>query len=197
MDRPPDADSASPGARGRVTELLHAWNQGDSGALGELLPLVYAELRAIAGRQARLEPPGSTLPPTAVVHELYLRLAAHDRARWTDRRQFFAVAARLIRRILVDHARARGAVKRAGGVVRVELSEELAFEAPPDFELVALDRALDRLAELDPRQAEIVALRFFVGLSVEETAELLALSTPTVKRDFRSARAFLRRELDG
>jgi RNA polymerase sigma factor (TIGR02999 family) len=185
----------APAPPGRITALLHAWNRGESGALEKLVPLVYEELRAIAGRQARAERPGGTLTPTAVVHELYLRLASQDRARWENRRQFFAVAARLIRRILVDHARTRDANKRGGGTVRVELAPDLALEAPPDFDLLALDRALDRLGELDTRQAEIVALRFFVGLSVEETGELLGLSAPTIKRDFRSARAFLLREL--
>ncbi len=188
-------DAAEP--IGRITALLHSWSLGEAGAFEELVPLVYAELRAIAGRHARGEAPGATLTPTAIVHELYLRLAAQDRARWANRRHFFAVASRLIRRILVDHARARGAEKRAGGAVRVELSPGLALEAPAELDLLALDQALDRLADLDPRQAEIVGLRYFVGLSIAETAELLDLSTPTVKRDFRSARAFLQRELSG
>jgi RNA polymerase sigma factor (TIGR02999 family) len=180
---------------GRITSLLHAWSAGDDGALGELVPLVYAELRAIAGRQARAEPAGSTLTPTAVVHELYLRLAGQDRARWENRRQFFAVTARLIRRILVDHARERGAEKRAGGAVRVELTDDLAIEAPADLDLLGLDRALERLSNLDPRATEVVGMHYFLGFTVEEIAGLMELSTPTVKRDLRSARAFLQSEL--
>ncbi len=185
----PTARSAS------ITALLQAWSGGDGAALDQLMPLVYDELRALAARRSRHETPGSTLTPTALVHELYLRLAGEDRARWQNRRHFFAVAAQLIRRILVDHARERGAQKRAGDRVRVELAPDLVLEAPPDLDLLALDRALERLARLDPRQAEIVGYRFFLGLSVEETAELLDLSAPTVKRDFRSARALLQREL--
>jgi RNA polymerase sigma factor (TIGR02999 family) len=184
-----------PEGPGRITALLRAWSAGDEGALAQLTPLVYRELRAIAGRQGRGERAGSTLTPTAVVHELYLRLAGQERARWENRRQFFAVAARLMRRILVDHARERGAEKRGGAALRVELTEEVALAVPAGLDVLALDRALERLAALDPRQAEIVELRCFAGLSVEETAEIVGISTPTVKRDLRSARAFLLREL--
>ena len=180
---------------GHITTLLHAWSAGDDGAFGELVPLVYAELRAIAGRQARGEPAGSTLTPTAVVHELYIKLAGQDRARWENRRQFFAVTARLIRRILVDHARERGAEKRAGGAIRVELTDDLAIEAPADIDVLGLDRALERLASLDPRATEVVGMHYFLGFSIEEIADLMALSTPTIKRDLRSARAFLQLEL--
>lgn len=192
---PPGAGPTAQNAS--ITALLQAWSGGDGSALDQLMPLVYDELRALAARRARCEAPGSTLTPTVLVHELYLRLAGEERARWQNRRHFFAVAAALLRRILVDHARERGAQKRAGDRVRVELTPDLAIEAPPDLDLLALDRALERLAALDARQAEIVGYRFFLGLSVEETAELLDLSTPTVKRDFRSARAFLQRELSG
>jgi RNA polymerase sigma factor (TIGR02999 family) len=184
-----------PATAGEITALLRSWSAGDEGALARLAPRVYRELRAIAGRQARGERAGSTLTPTAVVHELYLRLAGQERARWQNRRQFFAVAARLMRRILVDHARERGAEKRGGAALRVELTEELALAAPAGLDVLALDRALERLAALDRRQAAIVELRCFAGLSVEETAEIVGISTPTVKRDLRSARAFLLREL--
>jgi RNA polymerase sigma factor (TIGR02999 family) len=189
------AEGAPEAPLGRITTLLHAWSEGREGAFDELMPLVYAELRSIAGRQARAEPLGSTLTPTAVVHELYLRLVRQDRARWENRRQFFAVTARLIRRILVDHARERGAEKRAGGAIRVELTEDLAIEAPADVELLGLDRALERLATLDPRATEVVGMHYFLGFSVDEIADLMELSTPTIKRDLRSARAFLQREL--
>lgn len=191
----PGADP--PPTNGAITTLLQAWSGGDGSALDRLMPLVYDELRALARLRSRGEAPGSTLTPTAIVHELYLKLAGEERAQWQNRRHFFAVAARLIRRILVDHARERGAQKRAGDRVRVELAPDIVVEAPLDLDLLALDQALDRLATLDARQAEIVGLRYFLGLSVEEAAELLGLSTPTVKRDFRSARAFLQRELAG
>ncbi|MBP9144650.1 MAG: RNA polymerase subunit sigma-70, partial [Thermoanaerobaculia bacterium] len=125
----------------------------------------------------------------------YIKLAGQDRARWENRRQFFAVTARLIRRILVDHARERGAEKRAGGAIRVELTDDLAIEAPEDIDLLGLDRALERLANLDPRATEVVGMHYFLGFSVGEIADLMALSTPTIKRDLRSARAFLQLEL--
>lgn len=190
------AGAPPPPTSGSITALLQAWSGGDDTALDRLMPLVYDELRALARRRSRGEAPGSTLTPTAIVHELYLKLAGEEGSRWQNRRHFFAVAAALIRRILVDHARKRGAQKRAGDRVRVALAPDLVLESPPDLDLLALDRAMERLAALDERQAEIVGYRFFLGLSVEETAELLDLSTPTVKRDFRSARAFLKRELD-
>lgn len=182
-------------ADGRITQLLHSWGQGEDAARDELLPLVYAELKAIARRQARSEPSGATLTPTAVVHELYLRLAGQERARWRNREQFFAVASRLMRRVLVDHARERLAEKRGGRALRVELAEDVAFEMPMDVDLLALDRALERLGEVDPRLASAVELRCFLGLTIEETGEVLQVSTPTVKRDMRAARAFLLREL--
>ena len=191
------SESGGGEAAGRITGLLQAWGRGEERARDEVVPLVYAELRAIAGRQARAERAGWTLTPTAVVHELYLKLAGQENARWENRRQFFAVAARMIRRILVDHARERDAAKRGGGAIRIELSEEIALELPRDLDLLAVDRAVDRLAALDARQAEVLELRCFAGLSVEETAELLGVSEPTVKRDLRSARAFLLRELEG
>lgn len=180
---------------GRITELLRSWAAGAESAGDELLPLVYAELKAIARRQLRGEPAGLTLTPTAVVHELYLRLAGQNRVQWQNRRQFFAIVSRVIRRVLVDHARERNAEKRGGRALRVELADDVAFEMPTNVDLLALDAALLRLSGLDPRLAEAVELRCFAGLTIEETSDVLGVSEPTVKRDLRAARAFLYREL--
>jgi RNA polymerase sigma factor (TIGR02999 family) len=181
----------------QLTELLRAWSAGDPDAEARLLPLIYDRLRRQAAHQLRRERAGHSLSPTAVVHELYLRLVPQERAEWVNRTQFFAVASRLIRRVLVDHARERGARKRAGDWQRVSLADEVAGEAPRDVELLALDAALDELAALDPRRARLVELRWFGGLSLDETAEALGISAATVSRDWQLARAWLHRRLAG
>jgi RNA polymerase sigma factor (TIGR02999 family) len=187
----PDAPAA-----GEVTRLLIAWNEGDRGAVERLMPLVYRELRRIAERQFRRERAGHTLQPTAVVHEAYFRLVDQTRVTWKNRGHFFAIAAQAMRRILIDHARAREADKRGGREERVTLDLGIASPEPADdVDLLALDEALVRLKELDEPQARIVELRFFGGLSIEETAEAMETSPSSVKRDFRSARAWLFREL--
>jgi RNA polymerase sigma factor (TIGR02999 family) len=181
----------------RLTRLLQAWQQGDVRAGDELVPLIYAELRRIAAGRLRAERPGHTLQPTALVHEAWLRLAEQHGAEWQNRAQFFGIAAQAMRRILVDHARRRHAAKRGGHspVVDVdELSEVLASPVP-DEQLLALDVALEQLKALDERQARIVELRFFAGLSVDETAEALGVSGTTVKREWATARAWLFREV--
>lgn len=178
-----------------VTRLLRAWRDGDAAALEALAPLVYAELRRLAEARMRRERPDHTLQATALVHEAFLRLTGSDAPAWEDRTHFFAVAARVMRRLLVDHARARGYAKRGGGVRRVSLDEAVELSEEPGEDLLALDAALTRLAALDPRQHQVVELRFFGGLSVEETAEVLGVSAVTVKRDWRAARAWLYAEL--
>jgi len=181
----------------QLTELLAAWSDGDSTALERLLPLVYADLRRIAARQLRSERADHTLSATAVVHEAYVRLVGQRQVRLEDRAAFFAAAATQMRRILVDHARRRSAAKRGGHEMRVTLDEEIAAGAGRDLDLLALDQALDELGAVDPRVARIVELRFFGGLTVEETAEVVRSSPATVKRDWHSAKAWLFRELGG
>jgi RNA polymerase sigma factor (TIGR02999 family) len=180
-----------------VTRLLARWSRGEQEALNELLPIVYGELRRMAGRQLRAKRQEHTLTPTALVHEVYLRLVDQRRADWQNRTQFFAVAARLMRRVLVDHARARLAGKRGGGLVVVPLEQAGDPEAvaSPLADVLAVDEALTRLAALDGDQARLVELRFFAGLTVEEIAPLLGRSERTVKREWRLARAWLFREL--
>ena len=178
-----------------VTTLLLAWNEGDEDALGQLMPLVYAELRRLARQYMRGERPGHTLQTTALVNEAYLRLVDARRVRWQNRAHFFAVSARLIRRILVDFARERGYKKRGGGVRHVSLDQALDLGQQPDKDLMALDEALQALAEFDPRKGQVVELRFFGGLSVEEVAEVLQVSPETVHRDWRLAKAWLKRRL--
>lgn len=180
-----------------LTRLLKAWSEGDPAAGEELLPLVYDELRRQAARHLRRERSDHTLRPTALVHEAYLRLAGQKRAQWESRGQFFAVAAQVMRRVLVDHARERAAAKRLGGRLRVELEEGLAIELPPDADVLAVDEALRELAVLDPRRARLVELRFFGGLTGEETAAALGVSEATVTREWRLARAWLFRRLRG
>ena len=180
-----------------VTQLLLDWSRGDRTALDRLMPLVYAELRALAGRSLRHERSGHTLQGTALVHEAYLKLVDQRQVRWQDRAHFFAVAAQLMRRILVDHARRHGAAKRGGGKPGLPL-EEVDVPAPPaPVDWLALDRALDRLAVIDERQARIVELRFFGGLTIEETAVVLQISPATVKNEWSLARGWLYRELQG
>lgn len=181
---------------GEVTRLLLAWNAGDPAAVERLMPLVYAELREIAERQFRRERVGHTLQPTAVVHEAYFRLVDQTRVTWKNRGHFLAIAAQAMRRILIDHARARAAAKRGGRENHVTLDVGIASVEPgDDVDLLALDEALVRLKELDEPQARIVELRFFGGLSIEETAEVMETSASSVKREFRSARAWLFHEL--
>jgi RNA polymerase sigma factor (TIGR02999 family) len=178
-----------------ITRLLRAWGGGDQAALEELAPLVYGELRRMANRYLRREKPGNTLQPTALVNEAYLRLVDVNNVSWEDRAHFFAVSAQMMRRILVDAARSRLTGKRGGGAVHLDLNESI--DAIPDRsrELVALDEALDALAHFDPRKARVIEMRFFGGLSVEETAEVLKISAPSVLRDWKLARAWLMREL--
>ena len=180
---------------GPVTGLLQAWGRGDMRARDMLVPLVYRELRRRAGAYLRRERADHTLQPTALVHEVFIRLVGQDRVEWQGRAHFFGIAARMMRRILVDHARERQAGKRLGGVVRVELDDQVAAVAAPDVEVLSLDRALDDLAALDPRQARIVELRYFGGLSEQEVGAVLSLSRATITREWQSARAWLYRRL--
>jgi len=178
-----------------ITQLLMAWNQGDQTALDQLIPLVYAELRRLAERYMARESPGHTLQTTALVNEAYLRLIDQRQVRWQNRAHFFGVSAQLMRRILVDLARARHYLKRGGEARQVELDEALVISPERDADLVALDDALQALAAFDPRKAQVVELRFFGGLSVAETAEVLQISTDTVTRDWQAAKAWLYREM--
>jgi RNA polymerase sigma factor (TIGR02999 family) len=178
-----------------VTRLLADWSNGDRQALDELLPLVYEELRHLANAYLRREREGHTLQSTALVHEAFLRLVNQRDVHWRGRAHFFGIAAQMIRRILVDHARAQRAAKRGAGAVRLELDDAIAVAHQRDLDLIALDDALGRLAMLDERQSRIVELRFFAGLSVEDTAEVMGISTSTVKREWASARAWLFREV--
>jgi RNA polymerase sigma factor (TIGR02999 family) len=178
-----------------VTTLLGQWRSGDSQALGQLLPLVYRELHRVAGNYLRRERSGHTLQSTALVHEAYLRLAGPEAPEWRNRAHFFGVAANLMRQILVEHARARHAAKRGGHAVKLSLEDAPDLPITIDLDVLALDDAMQRLAQMDPQQAQIVELRFFGGLSVEESAEVLGLSPATIKRDWSSARAWLYREM--
>jgi len=180
----------------QLTELLAAWSDGDSTALERLLPLVYADLRRIAARQLRSERPDHTLSATAVVHEAYVRLVGQRQVRMEDRAAFFAAAATQMRRILVDHARRRSAAKRGGHEMRVTLDEEIAAGAGRDLDLLALDQALEELGAVDPRVAHIVELRFFGGLSLEDTAVAMDLSRRTVVREWALARGWLHQRLE-
>jgi RNA polymerase sigma factor (TIGR02999 family) len=178
-----------------VTRLLARWGQGDREALDQLTPLVYNELRRLAKAYLRRERPDHTLEGTALVHEAYLRLIDQRQVEWKSRSQFFGLAAELIRRILVDHARARVAAKRGGGSFKLSLDDAIAPPQEKDLDLVALDDALQALARTDPQQSRIVELRYFGGLTIEETAEVLDISAATIKRDWVMAKAFLKREM--
>ena len=177
-----------------LTVLLQRWSNGDRAALDELTPFVYRELRLLADGYLRRERPGHTLQPTALIHEAFIRLAG-QKQKFETRRQFYGVAAHLMRMILVDHARSRGAVKRGGGAEKVSLESADLFAPERDGDLLALDQALDRLAEFDERKSRAIELRFFAGLSLEEVAESLEVSVPTVVRELRTAETWLYREL--
>jgi RNA polymerase sigma factor (TIGR02999 family) len=178
-----------------VTALLDGWSQGDRAALDRLLPLVYAELRRIAARRLRFERTGHTLQPTALVHEAYLRLVEQRNVDWRSRAHFYGVAAQVMRRILVDHARRHGAAKRGDDAQRVPLEEVDEAAAPTGIPVLALDLALGRLERIDSGLAQIVQLRAFGGLTIEEAAHVLNVSPSTAKRDWRTAKAWLVREL--
>jgi RNA polymerase sigma factor (TIGR02999 family) len=180
----------------QVTELLVRWRGGDREALDSLLPIVYDELRRIARHYLQGERPSHTLQSTALVNEAYVRMVAQDFPQWQNRAHFFAVAAQLMRQILVDHARSHRASKRGGNVFKVALDEAEEQPLATDLDIVALDDALKNLAEMDPQQSKVVELKFFAGLSIEDTAEVLGVSSSTVKRDWITARAWLYRELD-
>jgi RNA polymerase sigma factor (TIGR02999 family) len=180
----------------QVTVLLGRWRGGDREALDQLIPLVYGELRRIAQNYLRNERPGHTLQSTALVHEAYVRMVRQDLPQWQNRAHFFAVAAQIMRQILVDHARAYRAGKRGGGACKLALEDATEDAQQVDVDIVALDDALKTLTQMDPQQGKVVELKFFGGLSIEDTAEVLGISSSTVKRDWITARAWLHRELD-
>ncbi len=179
-----------------VTLLLSRWRSGDQEALDALMPLVYEELRRLARHYLKLERPGHTLQSTALVHEAYVRMLGQNPPEWKSRAHFFGVAARLMRQILVDHARNHQAAKRGGHALTLTLSEDLVGRRGKDLDLIALDDALNRLAQLHLQQSQIVELRFFSGLTIDDTAEALGISSATVKRSWTTARAWLFREMN-
>jgi RNA polymerase sigma factor (TIGR02999 family) len=179
-----------------ISALLRAWSDGDQSALDRLTPIVYGELHRLAARYMRRERPGHSLQTTALVNEAYMRLVDYERMHWQNRAHFFAVSAQLMRRILVEHAR-RHNLKRGGGLQHLSLDEVAIVGGGQDADLVELDNAMNDLARIDPRKVQVVEMRFFGGLSVEETADVLKISTITVKRDWRAAKAWLYRELTG
>jgi RNA polymerase sigma-70 factor, ECF subfamily len=192
MSEPIDANS-----RATVTQLLIGYGKGDRSALDEMLPLVYNELRRLASYYLNREREGHTLQTTALVHEAYLRLVDQEQVNWKNRSQFLGVAAQMMRRILVNHARDRAVQKRGGDAKRVSLSIVSESGDQPDIDLIALDQALNQLSELDTRKARIVELKFFGGMTTEETAEVLEISTATVEREWNHARAWLYRAITG
>jgi RNA polymerase sigma factor (TIGR02999 family) len=179
-----------------ITQLLLAWRNGDNEALNRLIPMVYDELRRFAHRYMNKRFAGQTLQTTALVNEAYIRLVGQDQVDWQNRTHFFAVCARVMRNLLVDRARSRQADKHGGGARRVSLDDAAIVLPERQIDLLALDEALDRLAGIDPRKSQIVEMRYFGGMSVEETAEVLAVSPITVKREWLKARAWLYREMD-
>lgn len=185
-------ESATP----TITQLLVEWSQGDKQALDQLAPLVYDELRRMARTYLRAERPDHTLQATALVHEAYLRLVDQHSVSWQNRAHFFGIASQMMRRILVNHAIARAAEKRGGGAEKLSLDEAVSFSNQREIDLIALDEALKELECLDPQQTRIVELRFFGGLSIDETAQALRISPATVKRDWSTARLWLRRKLN-
>lgn len=180
-----------------ITELLRAWRSGDDEALGQLMPVVYERLRRIAHAQMRAERAGHPLQTTALVHEVYLRLAKAAEIDWRDRAHFYAVCAQMMRRILLDIARERRAAKRGGGTLQIALGAQEGSTDPKSVDILDLDDALSRLAEFDARKARLVELRFFGGLEIKETASVLGVSEETVSRDWRLSKAWLLRELTG
>ena len=190
------SSASAPPEAGEVSKLLHAWSEGDGSALEKLTPIVYKELHRLAGRYMRSESPGHSLQTTALVNEAYLRLVDCHRVPWKDRTHFSAVSAQLMRRILVEYAR-RHNQKRGGGVLRLSFDDALEAGDRPSTDLIALDDALNDLARVDPRKMQVVEMRFFGGLSVDETAEVLKISPITVMRDWNTAKAWLYRELGG
>lgn len=188
-------ESGSPNPN-EVTGLLVRWRSGDREALDSLMPLVYEELRQLARHYLRQERPGHTLQSTALVHEAYVRLLGQDPPQWQNRAHFFGVAARVMRQILVDHARSSRAAKRGGDSLKLTLDEGLVGSKKEDLDLVALDDALNSLAQISPQQSQIVELRFFSGLTIEDTSEVLGISPATVKRHWTAARAWLFREMN-
>ena len=180
-----------------ITELLVGYGRGDKETLDQLMPIVYDELRRQAARYLRREQVGHTLQTTALIHEAYVRLVDQRNVQWQNRAHFFGIAAQLMRRILVDHARTKKRVKRGGSDIRVSLGDATVAVKGQDLDVVALDEALDRLAQIDEQQSRVVELRFFSGLTVEETAEVMHISKATVKRDWSMAKAWLHRELSG
>lgn len=178
-----------------VTQLLVRWGRGERECLDQLLPLVHGELRRIARRYMRMESPGHTLQTTALVNEAYLRLVDQTRVNWQNRAQFFSIAAHLMRRILVDHARGSHRQKRGGDLCLLQLNEDLAFNPAKSATLIALDEALTELAKFDPRKAQVVELRYFGGMTVEETAEVLSVHPNTIIRDWDVAKRWLKNEI--
>lgn len=183
--------------QGKITQLLGRFRQGDRQAEGELLPAVYGELRRLAQNSLKRERHNHTLSPSALVHEAYLRLAGSEQPDWQDRVHFFAVAARVMRQVLVDYARRRQAYKRGASFEKINVDKELAFAEGKSAELLALDEVLDRLEKQDERQSRIVEMKFFAGLTFEEIADILGVSSRTVKREWTMARAWLHREVAG
>ena len=179
-----------------VTELLVAWGEGDKAALDELMPVVYDELRRLAQNYLSRERPGHTLQTTALVHEAYLRLIDQKSVNWQNRAQFFGIAAQMMRRILINHAKDRNAKKRQGYATKVSLDDAISFFEKRELDLMSLDEALNDLAALDPQQTQIVELRFFGGLTIEEVSEVLGISPATTKSEWDSAKLWLRRQLN-
>jgi len=185
----------TPGQTGAVSRMLKAWGRGDLQARDDLVPVVYRELQRRAGAYLRRERPDHTLQPTALVHEAFMRLMGQDRVAWQNRAHFFALAAQMMRRILVDHAREHQAAKRPGAGVKVMLDDRIGAAHPRACEVIALDQALDELTRLDPRQGQIVELRYFGGLLEQEAGEVLSISRATVTREWQTARAWLYRRM--
>lgn len=183
--------------RSEVTTLLRLWGDGDSAARDELVPLIYQELRRLAHYHLRRERDGHTLQTTALVHEVYLRMCGQSDPQWEDRAHFFAVAANMMRHILVDYSRRRAAEKRGAGPLHLSLDEALHFPLKQPFDLIVFNRALEQLAVFDPRKCQVVEMRFFVGLSAKEIALVLKTSEATIRRDWTIAKAWLFRNLDG
>ncbi|HEX7312554.1 MAG TPA: sigma-70 family RNA polymerase sigma factor [Pyrinomonadaceae bacterium] len=184
-------------ARPNITEVLERWSNGEQSALDELMPLIYKELRRLAGNYIRRERHDHTLQPTALINEVFVRLIDQHDIKWQNRAHFFGIAATLMRRILVDHARSHQAAKRGGGQYSLSLSKADRIARQPSVDLLAVHLALEELEELDPQQSRIVELRFFGGLTIEETAEVLGLGHATIEREWKMARSWLRHELEG